>query len=142
MATIPGNSLQQRLTKQKQFLKRPSTLGKTFLPVTIIEVYDADYLALNEISDEVRLRLAKEEGTLFARVKANASGRELVVPFYASEAQVLSTYGNGMVLKDSQATLVYAGLVPEEGRLEILGEPKQKLSTSAKLAVFDVVSFL
>ena len=142
MSVVPGNALQQRMQRAAHMGKRPMSLGRNKLDVRIIEVYDADKLDEDGIPDNLAPMILREPGTLFARVQALRSKRKFYVGFQASEAEILNTHGNSVLLNGLRGTIIYNGLRPEEGRLVLMGEPTRPLLSSRASTVFDVVSFL
>lgn len=142
MPVVPGNALQERLRQQVQLGKRPQQLGRTIVEVRILMAYDADAFDRDGIPPEIAHLVAREPGTMFAKVKAIKSGREFYVPFYASEAEILKTHGNAVLLRGLRGTIVYSGVRPEQGRLVLMGEPTRPLRNNSGTSVADVVSFL
>lgn len=142
MASIPGNALQERIRQFRQLAKRPMTLGRNVLGVRILQAFDADSLDRDGVPAEIAHLIIREPGTMVARVRAIRSRREFYVPFRASEAEILKTHGNAVLLEGARGTITYNGLRPEEGRLELLGEPTRALRNSGGTGVFDVVSFV
>ena len=142
MPVIPGSALQQRIAQRERQLKRPQSSGRNSLAVRIIQAFDSDVLDADGIPDELAPMIAREPGTLWARVEAIRSKRKFYVAFQASEAEILKTHGNSVLLAGQRGTIIYNGMRPEEGRLALQGEPTRPLRNSSASTVFDVVSFL
>lgn len=142
MSVIPGNALQERIRQNKLLSKRPQALGRTVLEVKILVAYDADTLDRDGVPPEIAHLIKREPGTMVAHVQAIRSKRKFYVPFMASEAEILKTHGNAVLLEGARGTITYNGLRPEEGRLALLGEPTRPLRSSSGTDVFDVVSFV
>ena len=142
MSVVPANAMQDRLRHQKQLQKRPQALGRTVIEVVVLLAYDSDYFDDNGIPPEIAHLVAREPGTMFAKVKSIKSKKEFYVPFMASEAEILKTHGNAVLLKGSRGTITYNGLRPENGRLILMGEPTRPLRNSSGTMSFDVLSFL
>lgn len=142
MPVVPGNALQQRMQRQQQWAKRPQLLGRNNLAVRILEAYDSDKLDQDGIPDDLAPLLAREPGTLFAKVQALKSTRILYIGFQASEAEIFKAHGNSVLLKGLRGTIIYNGLRPEEGRLVLQGESTRPLRSISAAAPADVVSFV
>jgi len=142
MSVIPGNALQERIRQNRLLSKRPQALGRTVIEVVVLQVYDADALDKDGVPAEIAHLVKREPGTMVAKVQALRSKRKFYVPFMASEAEILKTHGNAVLLEGVRGTIMYNGLRPEEGRLVLLGEPTKPLRNSSGTGVFDVVSFI
>lgn len=142
MPVIPGNALQERMRQFRQLAKRPQALGRSVIEVRILQAYDADTLDRDGVPQEIAHLIKREPGTMVAHVRALRSKRKFYVPFLASEAEILKTHGNAVLLEGSRGTISYNGLRPEEGRVALLGEPTKPLRNSGGTDVFDVVSFI
>tara|TARA_Y100001938_G_scaffold134641_1_gene195346 strand:- start:100 stop:531 length:432 start_codon:yes stop_codon:yes gene_type:complete len=142
MPVIAGNAFQRRIQQLRHQTKRPMSLGRNNLDVVILEAYDSDKLRQDGIPENLAPLILREPGTLFARVRAVRSKREFYVGFMASEAEILSTHGNGVLLKGLRGTIIYNGLRPEKGRMVLQGESARALRPNADTKVFDVVSFI
>jgi hypothetical protein len=138
MPVVPGNALQQRIQKINYTLKQPALLSSNTVAVTIREVYDADRLNEDGVPEPLAPYLIREPGTLYARVKVNKTGKEFIVGFMASEAEIFSAHGNSVLLKGLQGTIIYTGFRPEEGRLVLRGESIRPLTGSDSTIVFDI----
>tara|TARA_R100000278_G_scaffold108568_1_gene85443 strand:+ start:69 stop:500 length:432 start_codon:yes stop_codon:yes gene_type:complete len=142
MASIAGNALQERMRQFRQLSKRPMALGKNTLEVEILQAFDADSFNKDGVPPSIAHLVLGEPGTMVAYVQAIKSKRKFYVRFRASEAEILKTHGNAVLLEGVRGTIAYNGLRPEEGRLELLGEPTRVLRNSGGTGVFDVVSFV
>jgi hypothetical protein len=144
--TIPGNTMQDRMLRMQHAGKNPALLGSSSLDVVILRAYDADTFDTDGVPDELAHLVSSEPGTMFAKVRVlrpnGRNGRKLWVPFLESEAHIQKTFGNAVLLKGMQATIVYTGLRPEQGRLVMHGEPKKPLRGSGGTFVFDVLGNL
>jgi hypothetical protein len=142
MPIIPGNALQHRLAKQAAFTKRPSNFSRGAVKVVILSAYDSDTFDRDGIPDEIAHLVAREPGTIFAKVRSVDVGKEFFVPLLASEAEILSTHGNAVLLKGMQGTVIYSGQDMKKGKLVLQGEPNKPLKNSVATNVFNVVSYL
>ena len=147
MASVPGNALQRRIQKVIHQSKRSTLLGRKNIRAEIIEAYDSEKIKeMKAVAGELPIKLARlsdrEPGTLFARVKILKNGKELYLPFMASEAEILSSHGNSVLLKGMQCTIVHNGLHKEDGKLSISGEFNMPLKDEKNTNIFDVVGLI
>jgi len=142
MPVVDGNSRQARLNNIQRQAKLPGLLGRNARAVTILKVYDADVLSQDGIPDELVGKILREPGTLWAKVRLNKGGRVLYCGFKASEAEILSTHGNSVLLKGLQGTIVYNGVRPEEGRIVLRGEASRALQGTGGSNVLDISGIL
>jgi hypothetical protein len=138
-STIPQNALQEARRRATQHKKRPDIAGRNQAAVLILKVYDADVLKSDGVPGDLVPYIRREPGTLFAKVRIIRSGKELVVGFRESEAQLLSTFGNSVLLEGLRGMILYNGLRPEDGRLVVSGQPTRKLrGFSSETSTLDI----
>lgn len=135
MPVIPGSAFQERNRQQTQMGKRPQVLSRDVLEVRILAAYDSDTFARDGIPEAIKHLVAQEPGTMFAFVQTIKSKRKFFIPFMASEAEILKTHGNAVLLKGARGAVVH-------GRLSLFGEPTRPLRDSGGTFAADVVSFL
>lgn len=142
MPVIGGNARQDRLNQIQRHGKRPGLLGQNTKSITILEVYDSDVLSQDGVPDELVGSILREPGTLWAKIRLNSGGRELYCGFLASEAEILSTHGNSVLLKGLQGTITYNGIRPEAGRIVLRGEAGKSLRGTGETNVLDISGIL
>jgi hypothetical protein len=142
MPAVPMNKMQSRIARQENINKRPSSISKSSITVTIIEAWDSDRMAMEGIPREIAHLVSVAPGRMYARVKT-ASGKEYWLPFEAAESEIIFNHGNAVLLEGKRGTIVFNGVRPETGKLVLLGDPNSVMkSLSAGTFCADVVSFL
>jgi hypothetical protein len=142
MPVVGGNARQDRLNQMQRHAKRPALLGQNKKAITIVEVYDSDVLSQDGVPDELVGKILQEPGTLWAKVRFNKGGREAYCAFQASEAEILSTHGNSVLLEGLQGTITYNGIRPEAGRIVLRGEASRSLRGTGETNVLDISGIL
>jgi|14_taG_2_1085336.scaffolds.fasta_scaffold04561_2 hypothetical protein len=138
-STIPQNSLQEARRKAEQYKKRPDITGRNQAAVVILKVYDPDVLGGEGVPSGLVPYVSKRPGTLFAKVRILRSGKELFVGFRDSEATLLSSFGNSVLLEGLRGTILYNGLRPEDGQLIVTGHPTSRLrGLASETSTFDI----
>lgn len=138
MSTIPGNALQDKLSRLHNANKRPAygIIHKAF--GTIIEVYDSTTLASRQLPGELAEIYMKNPGRLFGRIKL-ANGKSYYLPFKESAEMIYSTYGDSSFIEGRIGYIVYYDHNIHYGELMISGDNKTALQdTEVSTTIYDI----
>lgn len=138
MATVPGNSLQEAMSRATKHIKRPSFGVRGKRRATIVKVYDRDSLEGGEVPSELSRAIQKAPGRLYAQVKLS-TGETLYLPFAWSAEMIYSIYGDSQLIEGRAASVVFYDRNPQGGEIEILPDEKKSLTnTKGSTDIFDI----
>ena len=114
--TVDRNSLQRRLIDQNLETLAPGSGVEHQAPCKILEVYDKEFLEQKEAPKEIKDKIEKNKGILYAKVVV-ANGSEYFIPFLETKDQVYTLHGNSMHLENRDARIVFRNTDIKSGDL-------------------------
>lgn len=127
----------ERQNQQDRAAKTPGFMTLNHKPCVIIKAYDPDVINTETLPEYIMKMIIANPGTLYALVRLD-NGREYFLPFRASEASILISEGNSVLLKGRKGVIIYFGQRITKGTIELTGEPKRVFKTSVGAEVCNI----
>lgn len=124
---VPGNAFQRKLKENDHSHLRPDAFVARPARCVIEKVYDPQTLKEEGVENELAVPLLRHPGFLWARVRLIASRATLVLPFEKDAAEILSQWGNSLMLEGLPAKVVYYNTDKNSGRIVMTSNPTQKI---------------